>query len=77
MAGKLSVNTLLSLVDSSRLWSEGLIKPESLAQDFGFAGVLGKQAHSRLRNCFYSVIVERKDKLDSGIIEFLFLFFSP
>jgi len=55
------------------LWNENLIIPERLAQDFGFTGVLGKQAHSRLRNCFSSTSVEPKDKSDSGIIEFSFL----
>jgi len=44
-----------------------------MAQDFGFTGVLGKQAHSGLRNCFSSATVESKDKSDSGIIEFSFL----
>jgi len=43
-----------------------------MAQDFGFTGVLGKQAHSGLRNCFSSATVESKDKSDSGIIEFSF-----
>jgi len=41
-----------------------------MAQDFGFTGVLGEQAHSGLRNCFSSATVESKDKSDSGIIEF-------
>ena len=53
----------------SSLRSEGSIIPESMAQDFGFTVVLGKQAHSWLRNCFCSAAVEPKDKLDSGIIE--------
>jgi len=44
-----------------------------MAQDFGFTGVLGKQAHSRLRNCFSSAAVKPKDKPDSGIIEFSLL----
>ncbi|NOR81319.1 MAG: hypothetical protein GQ529_10900 [Methyloprofundus sp.] len=44
-----------------------------MAQDFGFTVVLGKQAHSRLRNCFYSAAVEPKDKSGSGIIEFSLL----
>ena len=35
--------------------------------------VLGKRAHSQLRNCFSSAVVESKDKSDSGIIEFSFL----
>jgi len=43
------------------------------AGDFGFTGVLGKQAHSRLRNWFSSAAVKSKDKSDSGIIEFSFL----
>ena len=47
--------------------------PESMTQDFGFTVVLGKQAHSRLRNCFSSAAVERKDKSYSGIIEFSLL----
>lgn len=34
--------------------------PESMAQDFGCAGALGKQAHSGLRNCFSSVSAELK-----------------
>ncbi len=55
------------------LRSEGLIIPESMAQDFGFMAVLGKRAHSQLRNCFSSAVVESKDKSDSGIIEFSFL----
>ena len=44
-----------------------------MAQDFGFTVALGKQAHSRLRNCFSNAAVGTKDKSDSGIIEFLFL----
>ncbi|OQK17965.1 hypothetical protein AU255_08945 [Methyloprofundus sedimenti] len=44
-----------------------------MAQNFGFTGVLGKQAHSRLRNWFSSAAVESKGKSDSGIIEFSFL----
>ncbi|NOR80529.1 MAG: hypothetical protein GQ529_06795 [Methyloprofundus sp.] len=44
-----------------------------MAQDFGFTVVQGKQAHSRLRNCFSSASVETKDKSDPGIIEFSFL----
>jgi len=55
------------------LRNESLIIPESMAQNFGFTGVLGKQAHSRLRNCFSSAAVTSKDKSDSGIIEFSFL----
>jgi len=53
--------------------NEGLIIPESMAQDFGFTGALGKQAHSRLRNWFSSAPVKPKDKSDSGIIEFSFV----
>jgi len=53
--------------------SEGLIKPESIAQDFGFTGVLGKRGHSELRNCFSSVVAESKDKSDTDIIEFSLL----
>jgi len=52
------------------LRDEDLIIPESMTQDFGFTGMLGKQAHSRLRNCFSGAAVESKDKSDSGIIEF-------
>ena len=44
-----------------------------MAQNFGFTVVLGKQAHSRLRNCFSSASVETEDKSDSGVIEFSFL----
>ena len=44
-----------------------------MTQDFGFTGVLEKQAHSWLRNCFSSATVESKGKSDSGIIEFTFL----
>jgi len=44
-----------------------------MAQDFGYTGVLGKQAHSRLRNCFSSASVESKDQSGSGIIEFSLL----
>jgi len=55
------------------LRSENLIIPESMAQGFGFTGVLGKQAHSRLRNCFSSASVESKGQSDSGIIEFSLL----
>ena len=58
---------------ASCLRSEDLIIPESMAQDFGVTVVLGKQAHSRLRNCFSSAAVGTKDKSDSGIIEFSFL----
>ena len=39
------------------LRSEDLIIPASMAQDFGFIVVQGKQAHSRLRNCFSSASV--------------------
>jgi len=41
--------------------NEGLIILESMAQDFGFTGVLGKHTHSRLRNWFSSATVESKD----------------
>jgi len=44
-----------------------------MAQDFDFTGVLGKQAHSKLRNCFSSTSVESKNQPDSGIIESLLL----
>ncbi|NOR79773.1 MAG: hypothetical protein GQ529_02900 [Methyloprofundus sp.] len=44
-----------------------------MTQYFGFTAVLGKQAHSRLRNYFSSAVVESKDKSDSGIIEFSLL----
>ncbi|NOR81173.1 MAG: hypothetical protein GQ529_10140 [Methyloprofundus sp.] len=44
-----------------------------MAQYFGFTVVLGKQAHSRLRNCFSRVDVKSKDKSDLGIIEFSLL----
>ncbi|OQK18200.1 hypothetical protein AU255_10290 [Methyloprofundus sedimenti] len=44
-----------------------------MAQDFSFTGVLGKQAHSRLRKWFSSAAVESKGNSDSGIIEFSFL----
>ncbi|TXK96563.1 hypothetical protein BMR02_11360 [Methylococcaceae bacterium HT1] len=44
-----------------------------MAQDFGFTVVLGKQAHSGLRNYFSRAAVDSKDKSDSGIIEFSFL----
>jgi len=60
-------------IRNKRLRGESLIIPESMAQDFGFTGVLGKQAHSGLRNWFSSAAVESKDKSDSGIIEFSFL----
>ena len=53
--------------------NEGLIIPEIITQYFGFIGVLGKQAHRRLRNWFSSEAVKSKDKSDSGIIEFSFL----
>ena len=56
------------LASKIALWSEGLIIPESMAQDFGFMAVLGKRAHSQLRNGFSSAVVESKDKSDSGII---------
>ena len=46
--------------------SEDLIIYESLTKDFGFTAALEKQAHSRLRNCFSSAIVEPKDKLGFG-----------
>ncbi|NOR79988.1 MAG: hypothetical protein GQ529_04020 [Methyloprofundus sp.] len=48
-----------------------------MALDFGFTVVLGKQAHSRLRNCFSSAALGTKDKSDSGIIEFSFLIRVP
>jgi len=48
------------------LRSENLIIPESMAQDFDFTGGLGKQAHSKLRNCFSSAPVELKDQSDFG-----------
>jgi len=57
----------------TELGDEGLIIPESMRQDSGFTGVLGKQTHSRLRNCFSSAVVELTDKSDLGIIEFLSL----
>ncbi|NOR81491.1 MAG: hypothetical protein GQ529_11780 [Methyloprofundus sp.] len=44
-----------------------------MAKNFGFTVVLGKQANSRLRNCFSSAAVGTKDKSDSGIIEFSIL----
>ena len=69
--GRFKSETLI--IDSLSLRNEGLIIPESMAQDFGFTGVLGKQAHSRLRNWFSSAAVKPKDKSDSGIIEFSFL----
>jgi len=47
-----------------------------MAQDFGFTGVQGKQAHSRLRKCFSSASVESKDQSDSDIIEFSFAKFK-
>ena len=53
--------------------NEDLIIPESMAQDFGCTVMLGKQAHSRLRNCFYSMTVRSKDPSDLGIIESSFL----
>ena len=46
--------------------SDNLIIPESMAQDFDFTGVLGKQAHSKLRNCFSSAPVELKDQSGFG-----------
>ena len=55
------------------LRSEDLIISASMTQDFGITGVLGKQAHSRLRNCFSSATVESTNKSDSGIIEFSLL----
>jgi len=55
------------------LRNEDLIIPESMAQGFGFIGVLGKQAHSGLRNCFFSMPMEPKDKSDLGIIKSSFL----
>ncbi len=55
------------------LRNEDLIIPESMAQGFGFIGVLEKQAHSGLRNCFSSMPMEPKDKSDLGIIESSFL----
>ncbi len=44
-----------------------------MAQNFSFTGVLGKLAHSELRDCFSSAVVESKGKSDSGIIEFSLL----
>ncbi len=44
-----------------------------MTQDFGITAVLEKQAHSWLRNCFSSAVVESKGKSDSGIIEFSLL----
>ncbi len=44
-----------------------------MAQGFDFTGVLGKQAHSWLRNCFSSATVESKDQSDLGIIAFSLL----
>ncbi len=44
-----------------------------MAQSFSVTGVPGKQAHSRLGNCFSSAAVESKDTPDSGIGEFSFL----
>ena len=48
------------------LRSEDLIIYESLTQDLGFTAALEKQAHSRLRNCFSSAVVEPIDKLGFG-----------
>ena len=48
-----------------------------MAQDFGCTVMLGKQAHSRLRNCFYSMAVRSKDPSDLGIIESSFLSTTP
>jgi len=44
-----------------------------MAQGFGFIGVLEKQAHSGLRNCFSNMPMEPKDKSGLGIIESSFL----
>ncbi|WP_428355254.1 right-handed parallel beta-helix repeat-containing protein [Methyloprofundus sp.] len=44
-----------------------------MTQGFGITVAQGKQAYSRLRNCFPCATVESKDKLDSGIIEFSLL----
>ena len=44
-----------------------------MTQYFCFTGVLGTQAHSRLRNCFPRADVNQKYKSDSGIIEFSLL----
>ena len=57
----------------NKIRGEDLIIPESMPQDFGFTVMLEIQAHSWLRNCFFSTAVESKGKLDSGIIEFSFL----
>ena len=62
-------NFLANRVCFNTLRSENLIISESMTQDFGFTVTLGKQTHSRLRNCFSSVAVESKDKSDSEIIE--------
>jgi len=40
--------------------SEDLKIPESMAQDFGFTVALGKQEHSKLRNCYSSADVGDK-----------------
>lgn len=48
------------------LRSENLIISESMAQNFGYTVVQGKQTHSRLRNCFSCVAVESKSKSGSG-----------
>ena len=61
---------VLSHIPQIIVRNEDLIISESMAQNFCFTDVLGKQAHSRLRNCFYSASVEPKDKSDSGIIQF-------
>ncbi len=50
------------------LRSEEFIIPESITQYFGFTGVLGKQAHSRLRNYFYNTEDGQKDKQDGWVI---------
>jgi len=55
------------------LRSADLIISESMAQDFGFTVVLGKQVHRRLRNRFSSATVELKDRPDLSIIGWSFL----
>ena len=37
-----------------------------MTQDFACTTVLGKQAHSGLRNCFSSTVVRAKDKSEYG-----------
>ena len=65
-------NAVKKLGDNN-LRNEDLIIPESMAQNFGCTVMLGKQVHSKLRNCFPRMTERSKNPSGLGIIESSFL----